>query len=443
MSSSSLTLQGDSWFRFRPALVVVAGAMAGVLIVSGGWIYAVGLLGIALLLRWPVPVALGSLAFLLPFDSVSSLGTEASAAALTRYVGGLAAVVLLIVGFATKRLSVPPRAALWWSLFVLWGAATLGWAANPEFAWERLPTALSLLLFYLIATGFRIDKKELSAVIALVVLGGCVAAVIASAQFYRGISYYQTSRSSLMMGGRETDPNQFGASLLLPLSLAVGGLVLSRSRSLRIVATLAVAILSFALMLSMSRGALVAALAMVFVYMYRWGFNRRMLIVLVCLATLPFCMPHQFFTRLAVADRGAGRFDIWTASMAAVPHYGLIGAGWNNFTVAYAEVAGNAPRFYGYTRGSHNIYLGMLIEVGIIGLAFLLLAFRSQLREARHRLLVPYEAACWGMVVMGLTLDIVWRKSFWFAWILLAMAARMRSEHYALAGKVPASRSTK
>jgi hypothetical protein len=69
----------------------------------------------------------------------------------------------------------------------------------------------------------------------------------------------------------------------------------------------------------------------------------------------------------------------------------------------------------------------MLIEVGIIGLTFLLLAFRSQLREARNRFLVPYQAACWGMVVMGLTLDIVWRKSFWFCWILLAMAVRVRS----------------
>jgi O-antigen ligase len=147
-----------------------------------------------------------------------------------------------------------------------------------------------------------------------------------------------------------------------------------------------------------------------------------------CLAVLLFFMPQSFFTRLALNDRGAGRFDIWTASMDLVPRYGLFGAGWNNFVVAYTDIAGHTSTFRGYTKGSHNIYVGMLIEVGIIGLTFLLLAFRSQLREVRTRLLVPYEAACWAMLVMGFTLDIVWRKSFWFAWILLAMAVRMRSQ---------------
>jgi len=430
MSTSFITVPseniGDKHWATTAVFTAAVGTIAGASIAYGGWFGAAVVLTGALLLRWPVQVALGVFAFLLPFDSVSSLGAEASGTALTRYAGACVVLVLLAVGLATRRLSVPPRAALWWSLFVLWGVATLGWAINSQFAWERLPTAISLLLLYVIATAFRITEKEMSVVLLMTVLGGCTAAVMASSQFYSGTVYMQTSRSSLMVGNRDTDPNQFAASLLLPLSLAIGAVAAGRRKSVRIAAIAAIAALTLAILLSMSRGALVAALALIVVYMYRQGVNRRILMATFCLAALLFVMPQSFFIRLALNDRGAGRFDIWTASMDLVPRYGLLGAGWNNFIVAYTEIAGHASTFRGYTKGSHNIYVGMLIEVGIIGLTFLLLAFRSQLREARTRLVVPYEAACWAMLVMGFTLDVVWRKSFWFTWILLAMAVRMR-----------------
>jgi O-antigen ligase len=432
MSTSFITVtsentQEEHWVS-TAVFTAAVGMVVGAVIAYGGWFGAAAVLAGALLLRWPVQVALGAFAFLLPFDSVSSLGAEASGTALTRYAGACVVVVLLGVGLATRRFSVPPRAALWWSLFVLWGVATLGWAINSQFAWERLPTAISLLLLYVIATAFRITEKEMSVVLLLTVLGGCTAAVMASSQFYAGTVYMQTSRSSLMVGNRDTDPNQFAASLLLPLSLATGVVVTGRRKSVRIAAAAAIVALSLAILLSMSRGALVAALALIVVYMCRLGVNRRILMATVCLAALLLVMPQSFFTRLALNDRGAGRFDIWTASMDLVPRYGLLGAGWNNFIVAYTDIAGHASTFRGYTKGSHNIYVGMLIEVGIIGLTFLVLAFRSQLREARTRLVVPYEAACWAMLIMGFTLDIVWRKSFWFAWILLAMAVRMRPQ---------------
>jgi len=420
------SLEEGRTIRYTTCLAAL-GAISGAAIAYGGWLGAAALLLCALLLRWPVQTALGSFALLLPFDSVSAIGGEATGTALTRYVGGFAALVLLVVGLISKRFSPPPRAALWWSLFVLWGLATLGWAANSQYAFERLPTALSLWSFYLIATAFCIREKEMSVVLLLAVIGGCVAAVISIHGFYTGTFYMQSTRSSLMVGNRDTDPNQFGASLLLPLSLAIGAVVQGRDRKLRTCAAAAIGLLSLALLLSMSRGALAAALTVIVVYIWRLGFNRRTVLSIILLAALLLLMPHTFFIRLGLSDRGAGRLDIWTASMDLVPRYGLFGAGWNNFVVAYSGIAGHAASFRGYTRGSHSIYVGMLIEVGIVGLLFLLLAFRSHLREAKARDLLPYVAAGWAMVVMGVTLDIVWRKSFWFAWIILAMAVRLRN----------------
>jgi len=432
MYSNSLTWAHPPRKRcWLVAFPVVIGAICGVTAAYFGWLGVLVILAVPLLIYWPVQTALGSFALLLPFDSVSSLGSEATGTALTRYVGGFAAVVLLVTGLMSRRISVPPRESLWWTLFVAWGAATLGWAANPQFVWDRMPTAFSLLAFYIIATGFRITRSEMSAVTVMTVLGAFLAAAFSIYQFHAGVVYEQTTRSSLMMGNRDTDPNQFGASLLLPLALAIGATIQAQTKTLRLVAAAVTAVLSLAILQSMSRGAMVGAAAAVLVYVFRMGWNRRIVLALVAVSALLLFMPHSFFMRLGLSDRGAGRLDIWIASMYLLPHYGWFGAGWNNFIVAYTGIAGHAPSFRGYTRGSHSIYVGMLVEVGIVGLTFLLLAFGSQLRKAGLRKLIPYEAAGWAMIVMGFTLDIVWRKSFWFAWILLAMAVRLENENQA------------
>jgi O-antigen ligase len=128
---------------------------------------------------------------------------------------------------------------------------------------------------------------------------------------------------------------------------------------------------------------------------------------------------------------GAGRVPIWTAGLEALKHFWVQGAGVNNFPEAYSAYAGFAPKFKGFGNASHNIYLGTWVELGIVGLTFFLLAIRSQFRAVRPAhdefdpLLVGSEAAAWAILVAGFFIDIVWRKYFWFSWILLAVATQM------------------
>lgn len=409
---------------FGPAALAM-GVIAGAITAYGGWHYAAGLIALVLILRWPVQVTFGLYTFLIPFDNISTIGAETSGATVTRYVGAAVIFVLFSLGLVTKRLSIPPRAAIWWSLFIFWGVLTLGWALDPKATIARLPVAFSLLLLYLIATSFRFTAKELSAVAFMAVLGGCAGALLASSSFFSGSSFHGSGRISLLLGERETDPNVFSASLLLPLSLSIGALVQARRRFVRAGAFLAIAVLGLAQLLTMSRGGLLAIVAVVSVYLYRLKVNRRLVLAIACIAVLALCMPQSFFQRLSLVDRGAGRIDIWIASLKLLPHHGFVGAGLGNFEVAYVSVSGSAPVFHGLTRAAHNIYLGMTVELGIIGLAFLLFAFRDQLRVASRYPLLPFEAACWGMLAAGLTLDVVFRKFFWLCWILLAIAARL------------------
>jgi len=96
-------------------------------------------------------------------------------------------------------------------------------------------------------------------------------------------------------------------------------------------------------------------------------------------------MPELFFERvsdIAIAvSSGEGRVDIWRVGLQALQRYWLIGAGLSNFPFAYNEYAGFAVTYQGYSRGSHNIFLGTWVELGIIGLALMLVALWLQLRR--------------------------------------------------------------
>jgi O-antigen ligase len=81
----------------------------------------------------------------------------------------------------------------------------------------------------------------------------------------------------------------------------------------------------------------------------------------------------------------------------------------------------------------------MWVELGIVGLFFMMAAIISQLRsvrtwtrkfaEERDPHLLAVESACLGVLASGLFLDIVWTKAFWLPWILLAFYTRIRKRN--------------
>ncbi len=415
------TIAQKNWFSLTPFLVLVVTPV---------------------LIRWPLQTSLGIYAFLVPFDSIAVLDERTTGPTLTRLIGVGAVVIVLAIGLLDRRLARPPRAALWWSLFVLWGAVTALWALDTEVVLDRLPTSVSLLLMYLAVTSLCLREKELDWVVLLTIMGGVAAAAYASYQYSEGIFYQGTTgRASLITGERETDPNQFATTLLLPLALAVGECMAARRWLNRILMVGVIIVLGSCLYLTMSRGTLVALATMILICLCRTRANWRVYVPVVCLGLIAVFMPDTFFERISVSYEtgGAGRLDLWQVGFHALREYGVWGAGLDNFPVAYNEYEGYAPMFRGYSRAAHNIYLGMWIEVGIVGISFLTSAFISQLRlikfcqripgeRARLKLLVV-ESACFGVLTSGFFLDIIWRKAFWLPWILLALYTRTYGRH--------------
>jgi O-antigen ligase len=416
------------------ALLAITSVVVGLLAGLGQWVFALGALGIPLMMLCPVQVGLGVFAILLPFDQIAVLGQAEHGRTLTWFAGAAATVILLSVGLVSQRLKLPPPETKWWVLYTSWYAMTTVWAMSPETAVNFLPTVAGLLGLYLASACFRYRKNELDAVAFLTILGGIGAAVWTIHLFRQG-TFYETgaeTRASLIVGGRYGNPDALAMTLLLPISLAFG-YFLSFKRGLAKAGMLAaLAIITLGLFVTMSRGAIVALVVMLLLYLYRLRAGIRLVGPIAVMASLLMFMPSSFFVRFqqASANGGSGRLDIWRVGLEAFKHYGLVGAGLHNFPFAYTAYAGEAPHFKGILRDAHNIYLCIAVETGIVGLLIFAAAVRAQMRNSSclgkspefNHLRIATEAGVWAALVFGLFGTILWDKTFWFSMMLMSAA---------------------
>ncbi len=424
------------------ALLIGAAVFIGWNIAHEKWLLLAVVGSIPFLALWPVPLALGAFVILVPFDVVAVVGKGEGGAALTFFAGGLAACVLLVTGYLRRRLERPAATALWWSLFVAWGALSSLWAIDPNLAIGALPTVLGTLFLYLVASSVRITGEEFDWVVLAIVVGGCAAAAYSVSQHASGVFYRASmeGRGSLMVGDKQTDPNVFAASLFLPLSLAVGSFLGSRGWH-RILYLAMGGLIAVAVVMTMSRGAMLGLAVMTFVYIRKIGFDRRVLIPIAIIMLSMIALPNTFLGRLQNAESsgGAGRIYIWEVGVAALKHYGLFGAGLHNFGEAYIKYVGEGSRIYSFNSAdAHNDYLLIAVELGLVGIGLLGMAVTTAIRAGRKlqdRLnqqlahsTIPYEAAALAMLTSCFFVGMLWRKAFWLIWMMYALLMRLPKE---------------
>ncbi len=121
-------------------------------------------------------------------------------------------------------------------------------------------------------------------------------------------------------------------------------------------------------------------------------------------------------TILATATGGAGRTDIWTVGIRIFESAPVTGVGYANFPVAYTpELVGDGPRARARLRAPHNIVVGTLGELGLIGLACLVLFLAPlTLRRGWGPDAAVVQAILASLMVSALFLDVLGdRKQVW------------------------------
>jgi O-antigen ligase len=419
------------------AALLLAGVCIGVVVAGEKWLYLGAIMGMGLFIVRPVHVGLGLFAFLVPFDGVMALGSNQEGMTLTAVVGLGTVFVILAVGLALDRLELPSWPAFYWFVFVSWAGTSILWSYNPEAVVHQLPTILGLFFFYLVVTSYCISEGELSSFVWLTILGGCAAAVVAIYFFRNGVFFHGLKlRGSLIFFGREANPDIFAATLLLPLSLAIGEFMVRRRAREKVLLFLLGGAISLGILVTTSRGSIIAMSVMVLFYIAALRMNWRALVPAVILAGALLLVPSFLFVRLQQSETsaGAGRLYIWQTGLVALKDHFLVGAGLDNFQSIYNDYAGHARGYAGLSRAAHNDYLQTAIDLGVVGLALFGLAIWSHLRLAkranksalgRNRFrVIACQAAAWGMLAAAFFAGLSSNKAFWLIWVMLVLVSR-------------------
>ncbi|MCW3050050.1 MAG: O-antigen polymerase [Solirubrobacterales bacterium] len=431
-----------------------------------GLVAVLGIAGAALLLGWLAgaapKLALGAtlgVAFLVAVMSDLALGLclfiilaffevlPAVAGGFTfAKIGGLLLVVSWLATVAVRPkwrrdfLRVHPAATALMVGFLCWIAMSAAWAESPSVALGTLPRyAPNLVLFLIVYTAVG-TRRHAVWVIAAFVIGATIAALYGIAR--------PPSPNSLRgdrIGGIVGDPNELASVLVAGLVLAVALAAVLRQRTLgRVAAGAAACVILLAIFLTLSRGGLLALGVVLVVGIFSAGRWRVMAIVLALVATLGTVTYFSEFAspvarqRVTTAGNGSGRTGLWTVAWRMVDAHPVRGVGAGNFPVSsvhYLLRPGAIPDGYFIVdrpEVTHNVYLQLLAETGLVGLSLFLgliaFAVSSALKAARafkrrgdHRLEVIARAAMTaqiGVLTADFFISAQYNKQLW---ILLAL----------------------
>jgi O-antigen ligase len=283
--------------------------------------------------------------------------------------------------------------------YLTWCILGITWAQNTgdviSSLWRYVPNFLVFIVVYATARS-RLDLRLLAGFFVLGAAGAAADAIISPLP---SSAYGDVSRVGSLFG----DPNYFAAVLVTGFALA---LALNRARSLTVfgqgIAAVAAGLCVLGILLSVSRGGLIALAVMLLSAVClagRWRGRLAAATVLVALAAT-----FYFFALAPAADRarltssqggGSGRTTIWKVGWREVQHHPILGVGAGNFSDAGARyviepglINHNATGYVAYfidtPTVAHNTYLEVLAEEGIIGVMIFLAIIGVSLDCARR-----------------------------------------------------------
>lgn len=399
-----------------PLVVVAVLAAAGVAVM-------VPVLTVA---RPPVRVLFAVYAFVLPFGSAVELpGIPAPFNSLSSLVGMAVAGLLLVHAVIDRRTREWSGATVSWVLLVGWLGLSILWSVNPERSLDRYPILLSLLALYAVGCLVPVTVRDVRWMEVAVVLGAASVSLLAVYQAATGQLQPQPGGRLARFAIETGDPNITAASLLLPWVLTVWAALNAGRFRIRVAAFVTTLLITAAIVLTGSRGGLVAAaVTLLVVIAYSSGRGRlrsipSLLAIGVAVSTAFAIAPEDLRTHL-LATGSSGRTQIWSAGLSTCADGCWIGYGYGAFSDVYRttylsdlSVAGFGDRQW----VAHNVAIGMYVDGGVVALGLLVAALAFLVRDLRRLprdVAGPPIAAVTALVVSNMLLSNLGFKYFWF-----------------------------
>jgi len=378
--------------------------------------------------RLPVLV-LAFYSAIIPFDNLLAIGRAGS---ITRYISLLLMFLILIESTYLGKFNGLPsvrKVVLFWTGFILILLLSTTWALDKLRARQGLFTIVGLYVLYIMVAVLPIEYLDYQLVKRWTYVGGIISSIMLIVAYMSGLTLFGGDRATLMLSEqRYADPNYFSASLILPAMLLLGQF-LRRNTLPRL---LGLFMILFAIFLSGSRGGVISLLAAILFLVYKRMTNgkKKSILIIVFLFLLSISIINytnpatlaRMNPKNIIASGGSGRYFIWEVGWRAFCDRPLIGFGLTNFPLAYEMFRYDFPQsIYYFNRPyleSHNTYLEVLVEAGIVGFVLLVLSLMIHWKALKDKTYknedtIEIQAAFIGIAISAFFLSMLRSKAFW------------------------------
>jgi len=424
------------------ALLLAGTALAAVLVGRNAFdtavlaiVVAIGA-AVAIALAVHRPVLFPFLAYIaaVPFDNLLQTG----GGTVTKFLGAASAIAFLLVMLDRRRTIAPPIAIVGWAAFLVWSVASLTWANDPAFGSQALLQVCELFVLCAIAATLRVRVAEIKPMMLAAVVGGVASSLYGIYMFHSGHitqSDALSQRLSISLGSRSfINADHFAGALVFPLAIALTGFLRLRGWG-RVASGSAFLLMLGGVLVSATRGSLVAVGVMA-IYLGIVERRRLQLLILGAIGLAASAAMPNIWLRFLDPEQGGfgGRLGIWKIAAVAFREHWLVGAGTGNFRLAYSDAylaVGQPGYFYHrWMEDSHNLIVNTSVELGVIGVVIILVAwvlqFRTTIRIPRRSsfgaVRTAIETGTIGLFVVAMSVDLMWYKYLWIAFMLAVLA---------------------
>ncbi len=299
---------------------------------------------------------------------------------------------------------------------------------------------IAFILFYFTFVNTIKTRKQLYALIVLVVFVATFVALLGIYQNYTGIATTESWVDEEMFGEITTrvystfdNPNVLGEYLILLIPIALAMFWSAKKWLHRFAYVGITGLLALCLIFTSSRGAWLGVMLALAIFIILRD-KRLVGLGVIGVLLLPFITPDSVINRMMSIGQDSSsisRISIWSGSLNIVRDYWLsgIGIGTEAFRVVYPAYTLPGAE---YALHAHNLYIQILVETGMVGFiifGFLLYMFYKTALSSYWRtednfiatLLIALPAGMTGYLFQGLV-DNIWynyRMVFMF-WVIIA-----------------------
>lgn len=392
-----------------------------------------GLFAIVIAIRWPLVPALASLAFIgfrvqEAFPVLYPFQLPFLSFAWTT----LALAVALLMG-RTRPYGTPQLAFLGGVIVVSLVSMVFGldFGRSWDFWSDRYVKVL--MLAYALSLLIRRDEDFVLTLRALCLFGALIAGVAIN-NAAEGIGFVEETRITIgkALGSPLGDPNDLALFLSIPLSFAIAATLLATNRFDRAFGFCTAGLTGYAILLTQSRGGLIGMLCMFAIFGLYLVKSRALLILALVVGAPVLYAAMGISGRVSggAAEAGLGeaadiRIQLWWIGLRTILSDPLTGVGVANFPIIAAIYTG-----IGWV--THNTWLEVAVESGLIGFALFMGLLATSIRSAMGSIdhsTTHRDAAIlrvFGFAVLGAIAAFVGAATFIshaYTWVIYVLAA--------------------